>query len=78
MVVMLGKYWRTGTNAKASSKAGFGECNAGQGVVEYAGALVIATFLVSTVLAIFPYPFGEVFYGILTDTISYFATYLPS
>ena len=46
--------------------------NKGQGVIEYAGALVIAAVLVATVLAIGPEGIQTLFNNILTNVNDYF------
>ncbi len=47
--------------------------NKGQGVIEYAGALVIAAVLVAAVLAIGPDGIGQLFQNIM-DTVEAFFT----
>jgi hypothetical protein len=44
----------------------------GQGVVEYAGALVIAAVIVATVLATGPAGMGTMFNGVITTISNYF------
>jgi hypothetical protein len=44
----------------------------GQGVVEYAGALVIAAVIVATVLATGPAGLGTMFNGVITTVSNYF------
>ena len=50
----------------------------GQGVIEYAGALVIAAVLVAAVLAIGPTGISNLFNDIMTAVQSYFTGQLPS
>ncbi len=50
----------------------------GQGVIEYAGALVIAAVLVAAVLAIGPTGISNLFTDILNSVQSYFTGQLPS
>jgi len=50
----------------------------GQGVIEYAGALVIAAVLVAAVLAIGPTGITNLFTDILDSVQSYFTGQLPS
>ncbi|MEM0952448.1 MAG: hypothetical protein AAGI66_09960 [Cyanobacteria bacterium P01_H01_bin.74] len=50
----------------------------GQGVIEYAGALVIAAVLVAAVLAIGPDGISTLFTNILTSVQTYFTGQLPS
>lgn len=50
----------------------------GQGVIEYAGALVIAAVLVAAVLAIGPTGIRDLFTNILNSVQSYFEGQLPS
>ena len=49
----------------------------GQGVIEYAGALVIAAVLVSAVLAIGPDGIKTLFTDILSSVTTYFKGELP-
>jgi Flp pilus assembly pilin Flp len=49
----------------------------GQGVIEYAGALVIAAVLVAAVLAIGPTNMSSLFTNILTRVQTYFTGQLP-
>ena len=44
----------------------------GQGVIEYAGALVIAAVLVAAVLAVGPTGISDIFANILTAVSAYF------
>lgn len=48
----------------------------GQGVIEYAGALVIAAVLVATVLAVGPAGIQELFTNILTSVQEFFGASL--
>jgi Flp pilus assembly pilin Flp len=50
----------------------------GQGVIEYAGALVIAAVLVAAVLAIGPTGISNLFNDILNAVQSYFTGQLPA
>lgn len=50
----------------------------GQGVIEYAGALVIAAVLVATVLAVGPQGIQTLFNSILTSVQSFFQGQLSS
>ncbi len=50
----------------------------GQGVIEYAGALVIAAGLVAAVLAIGPTGISNLFTDIMNSVQSYFTGQLPS
>ena len=50
----------------------------GQGVIEYAGALVIAAVLVAAVLAIGPTGITNLFTDILNSVQSYFTGQLPT
>lgn len=50
----------------------------GQGVIEYAGALVIAAVLVAAVLAIGPDGIGALFQQIMDSVQSFFTGQLPS
>jgi Flp pilus assembly pilin Flp len=50
----------------------------GQGVIEYAGALVIAAVLVAAVLAIGPTGITNLFTDILDSVQSYFTGQLPT
>jgi hypothetical protein len=50
----------------------------GQGVIEYAGALVIAAVLVSATLAIGPTGITNLFTDIMNSVQSYFTGQLPS
>jgi hypothetical protein len=50
----------------------------GQGVIEYAGALVIAAVLVAAVLAIGPTGITNLFTDIMNSVQSYFTGQLPS
>jgi hypothetical protein len=50
----------------------------GQGVIEYAGALVIAAVLVAAVLAIGPTGISNLFTDILNSVQSYFTGQLPT
>lgn len=50
----------------------------GQGVIEYAGALVIASVLVAAVLLVGPDGIENLFNTILTSVQSYFTGQLPS
>lgn len=50
----------------------------GQGVIEYAGALVIAAVLVAAVLVIGPDGIKSLFTDILNSVQSYFKSKLPS
>lgn len=50
----------------------------GQGVIEYAGALVIAAVLVAAVLAIGPTGISNLFNDIMNSVQSYFTGQLPS
>jgi len=50
----------------------------GQGVIEYAGALVIAAVLVAAVLAIGPNAMTGLFTDILDSVTAYFTGALPS
>ncbi|MGE0199513.1 MAG: hypothetical protein AB7P76_00950 [Candidatus Melainabacteria bacterium] len=52
--------------------------NKGQGVIEYAGALVIAAVLVATVLAVGPDGIETLFNDILTSVQSFFSDQLDS
>jgi hypothetical protein len=49
----------------------------GQGVIEYAGALVISTVLVAAVLAVGPNQITTLFSSILGSVQSYFTGQLP-
>ncbi len=53
-------------------------CNRGQGIVEYAGALVIAAVVVSLVLAIFPNPFTDFFFTLVENILDMLMGYLPA
>ena len=50
----------------------------GQGVIEYAGALVIAAVLVAAVLAIGPSGIETLFTDLLESVQSYFTGQMPS
>ncbi|MBK8190826.1 MAG: pilus assembly protein [Vampirovibrionales bacterium] len=50
----------------------------GQGVIEYAGALVIAAVLVAAVLAIGPDGIGNLFNQIMDSVQSFFTGQLPT
>jgi hypothetical protein len=50
----------------------------GQGVIEYAGALVIAAALVAAVLTIGPTNISTLFTSILTKVSTYMTSKLPS
>ena len=50
----------------------------GQGVIEYAGALVIAAVLVAAVLAIGPTGISNLFTDILNSVQTYFTGQLPT
>ena len=50
----------------------------GQGVIEYAGALVIAAVLVAAVLAIGPTQISSLFTDILNSVQTYFTGQLPA
>ncbi|HEY9685738.1 MAG TPA: hypothetical protein V6C52_02070 [Coleofasciculaceae cyanobacterium] len=50
----------------------------GQGVIEYAGALVIAAVLVAAVLAVGPSGISTLFNDILNAVQSYFTGQLPA
>lgn len=52
--------------------------NKGQGVIEYAGALVIAAVLVATVLAIGPEGVQNLFNNILTKVNDFFTAEIGS
>ncbi len=52
-------------------------CNPGQGVIEYAGALILASILVSLVLVIFPTPLTDFFFEIIETALTLFIGYLP-
>ncbi len=49
----------------------------GQGVIEYAGAIVIAVVLVSLVLVVFPNPLTDFFFEIIETALNTFIGYLP-
>ncbi len=51
--------------------------NKGQGVIEYAGALVIAAVLVAAVLAIGPGAIGTLFQTIMDSVTTFFTGQLP-
>jgi Flp pilus assembly pilin Flp len=57
---------------KATRKA-----NKGQGVIEYAGALVIAAVLVAAVINVGPGAIKTLFTNILTSVQSYFSAQMP-
>lgn len=50
----------------------------GQGVVEYSGALIIATVIVSFALLAFPNAFTGAFFASITQILTFFSTQLPS
>lgn len=50
----------------------------GQGVIEYAGALVIAAVLVAAVLAVGPTGISNLFTDILNSVQTYFTGQLPT
>lgn len=50
----------------------------GQGVIEYAGGLVIAAIIVSAGLIIIPPGFTSLFNTIFTSVSSFMSSYLPS
>lgn len=52
--------------------------NKGQGVIEYAGALVIAAVLVAAVITVGPTQINTLFTSILSSVQSYFTSKLPS
>ncbi len=49
----------------------------GQGVIEYAGALVIAAVMVAAVIAVGPGALKTMFTSIMTSVSSYFTASLP-
>ena len=50
----------------------------GQGVVEYAGALIIATVIVSFALLAFPNAFTGAFFASITQILTFFSSHLPT
>lgn len=50
----------------------------GQGVVEYAGALVVAAVIVGGIIALGPDGIANIFNSILTSVSAYFTASLPS
>lgn len=52
--------------------------NRGQGVVEYAGALVIAATLTALALVIVPNPLAEVFFQVMEQVMQVLRSYLPA
>ncbi|MBY0450720.1 MAG: hypothetical protein K2X01_08870 [Cyanobacteria bacterium] len=50
----------------------------GQGVIEYSGALIIATVIVSFALLAFPNAFTGAFFASITQILTFFSSRLPT